>query len=275
MDPRTFFAFKELHHKHQGRGLRLVSLSETTGATYRKKGAKKLIHKSGLWAGLISGGCLEKEIVERSASEKRFSIDTRSEDDRLLGYGVGCEGELILDVQEVPESWEDFCKNLLNFEESLLPRIALVGTGEDAKVMMGMMKELRWPFQVFDSKKGPIEELQAQGIHAHWIQNLEPPEVELWQQQAFVLMSHSYELDLCFFDYAGRCDAQYVGVLGPKERKIKMLKDVFIIYERHFPSRTLGYLQGPIGSMDYGRGPQAIAIGVIAELQKRLYAQFY
>ena len=73
---------------------------ETNGSTYRKRGALILMDASGLRAGALSGGCLESEVEQHAlgvlasgrAAMARF--DTRGEEDRLFGTGVGCSGEM-------------------------------------------------------------------------------------------------------------------------------------------------------------------------------------
>jgi len=73
---------------------------DTNGSTYRKRGALILLDATGVRAGALSGGCLESD-VEKSAREVLASgkaasarFDTRGEDDRLFGTGVGCSGEM-------------------------------------------------------------------------------------------------------------------------------------------------------------------------------------
>ena len=48
----------------------LVTITATVGSTYRKKGFKKLIASDGASVGLISGGCLESEIIEKALKMK-------------------------------------------------------------------------------------------------------------------------------------------------------------------------------------------------------------
>ena len=73
---------------------------QTEGSTYRKRGALILLDAGGVRVGALSGGCLEGEIETQAqhvlatgrATMTRF--DTRGEDDRVFGSGVGCSGEM-------------------------------------------------------------------------------------------------------------------------------------------------------------------------------------
>lgn len=68
------------------------------GSGYRKPGARLLVGKGGNFTGLVSGGCLEQDIidaaarVQQSGKAEMLEFDTRPEDDILLGWGSGCRG---------------------------------------------------------------------------------------------------------------------------------------------------------------------------------------
>jgi xanthine/CO dehydrogenase XdhC/CoxF family maturation factor len=78
----------------------LATIVETLGSTYRKAGAQMLIAGDGGAAGLLSGGCLEADLMERSRAvlqtgvAVRVEYDTRSSDDLIWGIGLGCEGAM-------------------------------------------------------------------------------------------------------------------------------------------------------------------------------------
>lgn len=68
------------------------------GSAYRKPGARLLVGKNGSFIGLVSGGCLEQDIVDaasrvqQSGGAEVLEFDTRPEDDTLWGWGSGCRG---------------------------------------------------------------------------------------------------------------------------------------------------------------------------------------
>ena len=83
----------------------LATVYETAGSTYSKAGHRILLAGSGDYRGLVSGGCLEGDLAERSrgviASGKAAVItyDLRDSADELWGLGVGCNGLLRIFLQ--------------------------------------------------------------------------------------------------------------------------------------------------------------------------------
>lgn len=90
--------FRE-HHTAR-KPLALATIVHTIGSTYRKAGAQMLIGADGSAAGLLSGGCLEADLVERAreviatGQAVIAEYDTRSSDDILWGIGLGCDGAM-------------------------------------------------------------------------------------------------------------------------------------------------------------------------------------
>ena len=81
-----------------GEPMVLATVYETIGSTYSKAGHRILIAASGQYQGLVSGGCLEGDLAERSRAvleskqAAAVTYDMRGEADELFGLGVGCNG---------------------------------------------------------------------------------------------------------------------------------------------------------------------------------------
>jgi xanthine/CO dehydrogenase XdhC/CoxF family maturation factor len=95
------FSLSEFFRERRDRGepLVLATVSRTIGSTYRKAGAQMLFAPDGGAAGLLSGGCLEADLMERARSVLSGApvvadYDTRSSDDLIWGIGLGCEGAM-------------------------------------------------------------------------------------------------------------------------------------------------------------------------------------
>ncbi len=87
--------------RDRGEPLVLATVARTLGSTYRKAGAQMLIAGDGRASGLLSGGCLEADLMERARSVLAGSpvvadYDTRSSDDLIWGIGLGCEGAMTI-----------------------------------------------------------------------------------------------------------------------------------------------------------------------------------
>jgi xanthine/CO dehydrogenase XdhC/CoxF family maturation factor len=76
----------------------LASAVHTEGSTYRRPGARMLVLPDDRTIGLISGGCLEGDLLEhsrnvRESGEPRIvRYDMRPEEDIIWGLGLGCSG---------------------------------------------------------------------------------------------------------------------------------------------------------------------------------------
>src|SRR5512146_2457739 len=75
----------------------LATVVHVEGSTYRRPGAHLLVTEDGRYAGSISGGCLERDLVERArtlAPGDAPSVVTynTTDDDLIAGFGSGCRG---------------------------------------------------------------------------------------------------------------------------------------------------------------------------------------
>lgn len=87
-----------------GQPLVLVTVYETAGSTYSKAGGQMLIDSMGNFCGMLSGGCLEGDLVERArevietGTAQTATYDLGA-DDELWGLGVGCDGTMRMLLQ--------------------------------------------------------------------------------------------------------------------------------------------------------------------------------
>jgi xanthine/CO dehydrogenase XdhC/CoxF family maturation factor len=85
----------------------LASVVHTEGSTYRRAGARLLIGSDGSVVGVVSGGCLEPDLVEharavlRSGEPRRLRYDHARPDDLVWGLGLGCAGILEVFLERI------------------------------------------------------------------------------------------------------------------------------------------------------------------------------
>jgi xanthine dehydrogenase accessory factor len=122
----------------QGRASVLVTLVRTEGSSYRRPGARLLLAERGVYAGTISGGCLEAEVIHKAewlvrkgASVERYS--TMFDDTADVPFGLGCGGVVDLLLEPVGTSE---CQALM---AALQGAIA----GEEAAVLTWLPREGR------------------------------------------------------------------------------------------------------------------------------------
>src|SRR5665213_3648121 len=94
----------------QGAATVLVTLVRAEGSSYRRPGARLLIGVDGEYAGTISGGCLEAEVVRKAAWMTRAGAvverySTLFDDTAEIPYGLGCGGtvDLLVEPAGTPE----------------------------------------------------------------------------------------------------------------------------------------------------------------------------
>ena len=122
----------------QGGASVLVTLVRAEGSSYRRPGARLLLGAPGEYAGTISGGCLETEVVRKAewmvrkgAVVERYS--TMFDDTADVPFGLGCGGivDLLLEPANTAEC------------EALMAALAAAVAGEDTTVLTWLPREGR------------------------------------------------------------------------------------------------------------------------------------
>jgi xanthine dehydrogenase accessory factor len=98
----------------QNQGIALATVVRVKGSAYRREGAKMLVRDDGAMTCMLSGGCLEPEVVEVA---KRVIADGQPlvtaydlEEDVVWGLGIGCGGSVDIRIERleqdaVMEAW--------------------------------------------------------------------------------------------------------------------------------------------------------------------------
>ena len=85
----------------------LATIIATEGSAYRKAGAMMLINSLGQYRGLLSGGCLEADIMRQARRcwddqcNRTIRYDMREEEDLAWQLGLGCGGMVQILLQPV------------------------------------------------------------------------------------------------------------------------------------------------------------------------------
>lgn len=143
-DSASLDAFFREHEK-EGKALVLATVVQTIGSTYRKAGAQMLIAADGRNAGLLSGGCLESDLMERARTvldDGRALVadyDSRSSDDILWGMGLGCEGamRILLSRLDRPAGYQPYAFHARCRELDRPGLSALVIESENPRLPLG------------------------------------------------------------------------------------------------------------------------------------------
>lgn len=134
--------FKERAAK--GQALVLVTVTETEGSTYSKAGGQMIIDGEGQFCGMLSGGCLEGDLVERarrviSGGKAETASYDLGADDELWGLGVGCDGTIHVLLQPLfPEAnYEPFASIAETLTGSDTAVLAVVIESESSAINAG------------------------------------------------------------------------------------------------------------------------------------------
>jgi len=151
---------------------------------------------------------------------------------------------------------------------ALPPRLLVLGGGPDAQPLVDFAARLAWRITVYDHR--PAYAQMTRFPQAERVQ-LGRPEalaeaVDLTQYDAAVIMSHHLPSDLVYLRVWSAVRIPYVGLLGPANRREKLLADLGTD-----ATRLNGRLRSPIGLNIGGRAPESIALSIVAEIHARLH----
>lgn len=144
------------------------------------------------------------------------------------------------------------------------PRILVLGAGPDAEPVVRFAAELGWRCTVADHRDAYIESGAFDA--AEKVLCVPAAElgasVELSRFDAAVVMSHHLASDRAYLGQLAASGLRYVGLLGPAARRDRLLSEL-----GESGQQLGGRLHGPAGMDIGGRGPAAIALSIVAEIQ--------
>ena len=278
-------------HQSTDQALALITVLHTEGSTYSKAGSQMLVNEAGDFQGMLSGGCLEGDLADRSkaiiasGNAERVSYDLRA-DDEVFGFGVGCEGVLNIFIQPLSASsgYEPFASLIDTLEHAphadmvhsdtdpdlgvtrikASLRLLVLGAGQDAEPLVTFAVALGWEVSIVDHR--PATTARLDNSSAAFVKCVPASEletqIELSRFDAAIVMSHNLTVDVTYLRALAGSPIGFIGLLGPPHRKEKILNEL-----GSDADLLLDRLRGPVGRQIGGRGAAAIALEIAAELQ--------
>jgi xanthine/CO dehydrogenase XdhC/CoxF family maturation factor len=153
----------------RGDPLVLATVVQTIGSTYRKPGAQMLIAGDGRSAGLLSGGCLESDLLDRARTvlgtgqPMLVDYDSRGSDDVIWGLGLGCEGAMRILLLRLDQAsgYEPYAFQTRCRAEHRPGRIALVIESADPALRLGTSFRSDAALRAPDGIQNALTEIQA------------------------------------------------------------------------------------------------------------------
>ena len=144
-------------------------------------------------------------------------------------------------------------------------KLLLLGGGLDAEPLLRYASDMGWKCTVVDHRPGYLEKgdfAVADNVICCAADEL-ASNVELSGYAAAVVMSHHLVSDRDYLAQLAATEIAYIGLLGPAGRRDRLLSDLGAV-----GSKLEGRLYGPAGLDIGGRGPSAIALSIVAQLQE-------
>ncbi|MBT8098785.1 MAG: XdhC family protein [Gammaproteobacteria bacterium] len=147
------------------------------------------------------------------------------------------------------------------------PRILVLGAGLDAEPLVRLATEMGWRCTVVDHRPGYFEQADfsaAVATHCCTVDEL-PAKLALDDFDAAVVMSHHLTSDRGYLRHLAGSQVPYIGLLGPPGRRDRLLTEI-----GDDADALRDRMRGPAGIELGGRGPSAIALSIVAEIQAEL-----
>lgn len=275
----------------------LATVVETKGSTYRRAGARLLVRRDRKTWGAISGGCLEADIVERAINviasrETTLMRFKPADDDLIFGMGSGCQGEVAVFIEPLPESLHDQL-SLAGNDEALITNwrseplrtsigcpadagecafiqpivsrtsLFIFGASPAAEDLLRFAKQLGWCVRIADHRPSVASDPRFAAADSIVIAPAEdlPSRFSYPSPSAVVVMTHHYLRDLELLRQLGPLQPAYLGLVGSRERAQRLIAAAGV---------SAGSLRAPAG-LDLGAdAPSEIALSIIAEIQSVL-----
>ncbi len=147
------------------------------------------------------------------------------------------------------------------------PRALIIfGAEQDAQPVVHLARTLGWHITLVDTRArsaSPQRFREADEVMLCRTEDI-ATRIPLPQDAAAVIMTHNYLDDIALLRQLLPSQASYVGILGPKQRTMKLLEEL-AAEGVHLTEAQVARLHNPIG-LDIGaETPEEIALSIIAE----------
>lgn len=129
----------------------LATVVRVEGSSYRREGARLLVEPDGRLTGVVSGGCLERDIGEQAGAvlatgaARAVRYDLTPDDEAIWGFGTGCAGKVDLLLEPLDEllrgRWSARLERLL-LQRRELALATVWSTADDRAARTGESVEL-------------------------------------------------------------------------------------------------------------------------------------
>lgn len=210
----------------------------------------------------------ERQIKARKAFELISFFSKTHGVNEQWGTQFVFEGDKYLPLSEKSKLQQTEPDNCKVFSQSLQPcfKLIIVGAEHDAAQLSIMASSLGWETSVVISPSNPQGLKDFPGATELIRSNGDQFDLSLIDKEtAVILMSHSYVRDLEFLFTLRETRPAYIGLLGPSNRRERMLNDLIEKYPSMDES-LFDFVFGPAGLNIGAETPQEIALSICSEI---------
>lgn len=281
---------------------------DTAGSTYRKRGALLLRGTANIgWlsGGCLEPELdLAAADVTNVGRARLIEFNTTNDEDLVFGSASGCRGRMrmlllpldaasplrnavnALSVANTPlvlalrddgggtatlngEHWVwpasgESRGEAWNFTIAPPPRLLLLGAGPETSPLLGFARQLGWYADIVEHRSRWTVHADAADHRIHAAPIRAWAALDPTRYAAALVMSHHFGHDFEHLRQLAKCHIHYIGLLGPSARRDALLADLGDLSAALRPR-----LHAPIGLCLGGEGPEAIALAIAAELQRK------
>ena len=244
--------------------------------------------------------------VLREGRARLHSFNTTGDDDLLFGSASGCRGAITLllmptngespviealltlnagarslqlvlhedgsgHAQSATRQWDWLARHSApdrqwSLQISAPPRLLLLGTGPEAGPLIRHAQELGWKVEAIEHRGRWREHSRGADVLRESTPENAWKDITPDSFTAALVMGHHYANDLCHLRHLAETRIGYVGLLGPPARRDALLAELGEGARTELHTR----LHAPVGLHLGGEGPEAIALAIVADLQRHL-----
>lgn len=282
-----------------GRGTVLAVLIRTHGPAHRDAGAAMAIAPDGRFAGAITSGCVEADLILRAkevrrtgqVQDLRYGLASPYFDLRLpcgggidiklfmlhdpsvltelmqaqtarcpVSLAISSDGRLALENWR-PTGLEGDC-----FHPGFPPRLQFMvfGNGAEAAVFIGLVRGMGYDHILLSHEEPSLAPARSAGSPVILIApGFRPVDLHIDADTAVILLYHDHDYEPAILRQMVRTPAFYIGAQGSRATQARRLER---LREMGLTDAELAHIRGPIGLIPSSRDPKALAISVLAEV---------
>lgn len=141
-------------------------------------------------------------------------------------------------------------------------RMVMFGAGDDVIPLLETAQSIGFDTTLVDSRRSYLDRYASSFRTHHFDLQASPSETNVFdfaEQTAVVIMSHNFELDKRFLEFALRKNCAYLGIMGSKKRTLKLLTELNAM-------DSASRIHFPIGIDIGAETPDEIALSIVSEI---------